>query len=643
MTEKDNDMELENTAENAESGEALADESNAENNESGAENSENNAENSENGEQEESGGWKFEASAPTLEKSLDLGGDYEIDTEIAEEEPEGGQDAENQAGESEKVFDSVPQGDEEFREKSKKAITVNKKTRKIILIAVACVLAVGIIAGACYALFFVPNNDERMTPGNIALTIGGEDISVGMYNYYYNSVVDTYVNYAQQGYLDLNPSEDYASQMTTDDDGNEITWLQRFENDTISQLQFFVAFYKDAVNAGTELTDDQKKSIEENIKSIEDKASEEGKSADQYIEENFGKYCGLKTLRKITEQSGIYQNYYFQTALKLSSTEDEVKAYFDKNREKYKAASFAYLEMPYNSKEDDLNKIKKEAQDYCKKIKSLDDMKALVPEICKSFIDQYVSSGYFEDEKSAISALQDSMEYKNYVYDQVSDSFNKDIADWIYSADTKVGDSTYFVDEEFNCVEILLKTAEPKFDETEYYSVRHILVFPGDGSENDESDETQESGEEQKEYTEEEWKQGLERAEKILAEYNKGEKTEAAFAQLAEKYSEDVNSTIAGGYNNYGGQIFNTSLGQMVPEFEKWSTDDSRKYGDVDIVKSDYGYHIMYFVSDWPAYLCNAKSDSDYEKQLKFVEECEIERHAPMDKTFVAKPIESED
>ncbi len=593
----------------------------------------------ENSEEEDAGGWKFEASAPTLEKSLDLGENYELTVDESKD-GEQQQDGEPQPESEESTAGSIPQGDEEFREKSKNAVIVNKRVWKIIGIVLACLIGIGVIAGACYALFFVPNSDERMTPGNIALTVGDEDISVGMYNYYYNSIVETYINYAQQGYVDLNPNEDFASQTTTDDDGNQITWLERFKNDTVRQLQYFEAFYTEAKAEGITLTDEQKQTIEDNIKSIEDSASEKNESTNSYIAETFGKYCGLKTVRKIMEQSGIYQNYYNRAALKLSSTDEEVQAYFDKHKDDYKAASFAYLEMPYNPEEDDVEQVKKQAQSYCSQIKSLADMKALIPKICSEFIDEYVSSGYFEDEKSAVSALEETMENTNYTKEQIVSTFNEDMADWVFSADTKVGDSTYFVDDEFKCVAILLKTADPSFDETKYYSVRHILIFPGDSSADDAA---QSEDQTEKQYTQEEWKQGLEKAQTILDEYNKGEKTEMAFAELAEKYSGDVNSILAGGYNNYGGQIFNTARGQMVPEFENWATDSARKYGDVEIVKSDYGYHIMYFVCDRPAYLCSAKQDSDYEKQEAFADKYEVVIRGAFGKTAVAQPLEADE
>ena len=36
----------------------------------------------------------------------------------------------------------------------------------------------------------------------------------------------------------------------------------------------------------------------------------------------------------------------------------------------------------------------------------------------------------------------------------------------------------------------------------------------------------------------------------------------------------------------------------MVDSFSTWCFDTSREAGDTAIVRSDYGYHIMYFVSE---------------------------------------------
>ncbi len=80
--------------------------------------------------------------------------------------------------------------------------------------------------------------------------------------------------------------------------------------------------------------------------------------------------------------------------------------------------------------------------------------------------------------------------------------------------------------------------------------------------------------------------------------------TEERFAELAKKYTDDRGSEYLGGLYE------NIEKGEMVEEFEEWCYDTSRKAGDVDIIKTDYGYHIIYFIGDglpaWKAAAYNA-------------------------------------
>ncbi|MBO4914151.1 MAG: peptidylprolyl isomerase, partial [Oscillospiraceae bacterium] len=81
-----------------------------------------------------------------------------------------------------------------------------------------------------------------------------------------------------------------------------------------------------------------------------------------------------------------------------------------------------------------------------------------------------------------------------------------------------------------------------------------------------------------------------ETANSLLNEYSAGARTEEAFAALATANSTDTGST------SNGGLYENVYKGQMVAPFEDWCFDASRQSGDTGIVKTDYGYHVMYFV-----------------------------------------------
>jgi len=107
------------------------------------------------------------------------------------------------------------------------------------------------------------------------------------------------------------------------------------------------------------------------------------------------------------------------------------------------------------------------------------------------------------------------------------------------------------------------------------------------------------------------------KADSIYAQWKAGKRTEASFAALAKTDSTDTGS------NTKGGLYEKVTTGQMVAPFENWSFDPARKPGDTGIVKSTYGYHIMYFVKANPtdfayiATITNDKSTKDNDAYVK--------------------------
>lgn len=92
------------------------------------------------------------------------------------------------------------------------------------------------------------------------------------------------------------------------------------------------------------------------------------------------------------------------------------------------------------------------------------------------------------------------------------------------------------------------------------------------------------------------------KAQEILDEWLAGDATEDSFAALAEEKSEDPGSSTNGGLYE------NVAKGQMVEPFEDWCFDETRAAGDYGLVKTKYGYHIMYYVSSTPIWETYAKS-----------------------------------
>ena len=103
-----------------------------------------------------------------------------------------------------------------------------------------------------------------------------------------------------------------------------------------------------------------------------------------------------------------------------------------------------------------------------------------------------------------------------------------------------------------------------------------------------------------------------------------GEANEDTFAQFANQYSQDPGS------NTTGGIYTQVQEGQMVEEFDFWLFGEDHKYGDYGLIKTSYGYHIMFFVSTneiWEVETENMMISEKIEEKAKEAEEtCPIEK-----------------
>lgn len=128
--------------------------------------------------------------------------------------------------------------------------------------------------------------------------------------------------------------------------------------------------------------------------------------------------------------------------------------------------------------------------------------------------------------------------------------------------------------------------------DTPNVNIRHILIQP-------------EKGEDETEISDKAWDDAKDEAEELLERWKSGDATEETFGAFAAEHSTD------GGSSAKGGLYENVYPGQMVAEFNDWCFDKNRKPGDVDIVKTTYGYHIMYFVSATEEYYWKTAAEGE--------------------------------
>lgn len=86
------------------------------------------------------------------------------------------------------------------------------------------------------------------------------------------------------------------------------------------------------------------------------------------------------------------------------------------------------------------------------------------------------------------------------------------------------------------------------------------------------------------------WEACREEAEAVLRLWEASNMTEADFVILATDYSDDTGSAAMGGL------LTDLARGDTESGFENWCFAPERRPGDYELIKTSYGYHIVYFV-----------------------------------------------
>ncbi len=493
------------------------------------------------------------------------------------------------------------------------------KLKSVIVKVICIVLVAGVILYAAGSLltnvFGVPQ--KTLT----AAEYNGKKLSVAEYNYYYmtlyNGIANAYQQYEQYygaGYGQMatgfDISKDPAEQDYTGTDAPEgvTTWADYFKAMAPEKAFITNAIYEKAMaDEKFELTDDMKaeikSSIDENIKQLEDNAKSQNFSLNNYISKTVGAGLTEKSYRSLIEKDLVMSKYqeWFAENTASELTDDDVKAYYEENKDNYDVATARVFSVSYaaadaeDAEEGTPTEAEAKATAEAMLAKVTDD--ATFTKIAKEFAPEADKANYDDDSATLVSAVA-----KNDIAQSVPE-----LADWMFDSTRANGDkavinseanSTYFV-------AYLVSSRAPVIT-TAGADVRHILVQVETTTEDTEGKSVDLSEEE----IAKNWEAAKKEADEILAEWKAGDATEESFAALATEKTDDTGSAETGGLY----EDINESS-SYVPEFKAWAIAD-HKAGDTGIVKTPYGYHIMYFVGadDTAKWESDVRADISSEK-----------------------------
>ena len=439
-----------------------------------------------------------------------------------------------------------------------------KKKKKSTWLKIGAVLFVLVFAFlAVYESSFI----TRLVP---AAKVKDTTYSVAEYNwmytsnYYqiYNTIYQQYGNYAS---LVLDTSKSLEKQQYS----SEQTWAEYLKEYTDSSLETLTALYDQAKAAGYVLEDSQKETIQTDWDNLVSTAESSGYTAGTYLETAYGRGVNEKVYKEMYERYLYAYSYGDSVSAGFEVSAADIDARYNENKTDYDRVTYEYYFIS-GSESDGVTaeEAMAQAKEQADAALAAEDLAAYL----KTEFDGELTESRYIPYSSANSAF----------------------ADWLFEDSRAAGDKDVF--EVTNGYYIVVFEAK---EDLHYnmVSARHLLVRPEDSTSTDS------------------WDAAKEKAEGYLETYKSLGETEDNFGYMALAYSEDSGSKSNGGLYEH------IQKGQMVKEFEDWCFDPARKAGDVEIIKTDYGYHIMYFVSvDEEYYTYTIDSDISSEKYTEYIE-----------------------
>lgn len=467
------------------------------------------------------------------------------------------------------------QREQGFDFRNPKEVEAEKKRKKQTRTAITVLVVFAIVA-----VFLLIIDSNLFYRNMTALNVEGERFTITDMNYFFTQAGGQVRQEDHTGLIDWDAN--LRNQMMPD--GDQTVFDHILERAVTLATQQTV-FYQGARAAGLTLDGEFLEQVEESMQWYEENhltaiPNQPFPTANSLIAWQFGRGMNTRILQERLEfeMLGFMYIDHVGEALEAAATLAEVEAFYQENIGDFERFIYRIHFISYTpaerAEEGEVGTTREEAEEQADLIVQRAEAEgeegfiAAVREVLpEMFLD------FFEDEHTMSTTFRSAAEERSY-------------GEWLLDGQRRRGDVTVVEDEGLLQVLYFLEV-----DDNDYYTtnVRHILISPepvdpldADGEPidpelvaNRESLALAEARIE---------------AERILALWESGPGTEAHFTELALEYSDDPSVVMNEGLF----EDINRQSGFVTP-FRDWAMDTSRRVGDVDIVETQFGYHIMYF------------------------------------------------
>lgn len=483
---------------------------------------------------------------------------------------------------------------------TEKQLTEQKEAKKlktyttIFIAAIAVILVVALVIAATT---FIKSSGIK-EKNTIAAVVGDHEINAVEMSYYY---ADSLQNNYQRWYETYGESMSlYMSLMGLDltqplnaqtySDGT--TWADYFVDIALSTAQRDYLLSDLATKEGFTLTEESADLLEQTFENLPLIATLYGYTdVDTYLHATYGPGASEKSYRAYAERSALASDYYTAHTENMEISDADIRAYEADKYDEFSSFSYASYPLSYSYF------LTGGTEDEEGNVTYSEEEKDAARAAAKAAAESLPQCTTAEELSAAIAGLNlietaptEASIYNNILYT----SANSNIRQWLTDSNRKVGDFTVVANEATTTDENGVETTEinsytayvftGRNDNTDpMVNVRHILATFEGGTTNEAGVTV---------YSDEEKAAALAKAESALELYEMGDKTEAAFADLATSNSDDAGSAPNGGLI----EDIAAASGEYVQAFTDWSVDPARKPGETGIIETEYGYHVMFFV-----------------------------------------------
>lgn len=414
---------------------------------------------------------------------------------------------------------------------------------------------------------------------SVEMTYYYQDAIGQMYEDAYNSYSSYYELYFEAMGLDLHKPLNEQTNTSTGD-----TWANYFVDVALKQAKFDYTFSALAEKNNYALTESERADVDTQINNLEINSKYYGyTNPDNYLKAVYGAGSTVESYKTYLTRSALanaYCQYYYN---QLTADQTEMDEFVKDKENDYNSYDYSYVYLSYT----DFLKSDSDTESTT----YTDEQKDAAREEAKKLAEELYALGNLDDIRDKVNEVENTSVVVKDAKATLHTSVNTaTMADWLASADRQPGEVGLLENSSTNSetgettingyyVICFLK----KDDNTGKMSnVRHLLVAFEGGKEDEYSGEMN--------YSNEEKETAKAAAEELLKKWQDGEATKESFIALVKEHTDDTGSAETGGlYENiHAGS-------QYVTNFLDWAIKPEHKEGDIEIVETEYGYHIMYF------------------------------------------------